>query len=295
MTLQHDLREARCERACWWLAQGVEVVPLKPHSKELQPGYGARKAHIATTAFARQWFLNTEANLGIVLGGAGGLVVGDWDSDREYEAWRNTTGKMVDTLIERTSRGYHVYFIGYGLISAAGSGCELKTRGICMVSPSVHPSGTVYHIAHDAPIATLDSQRAAMLFPFLSDRLGEQAVWAISTGERWPGNQRRQASGVVARIKAACSVMDEMSAVGIKFQHGGKTTLVARCPFHRDHSPSLWVNPEAGVWGCNRPDCPATGTHDVINFRALYRGISNRAAIKQLAAEYLASESTSMR
>jgi hypothetical protein len=75
-----DLRRERCERACWWLDRGVEVVPLKPQSKELQPGYGSHKARIADVAFAHRWFLNTDANLGVALGGSAGLVVADWDS-----------------------------------------------------------------------------------------------------------------------------------------------------------------------------------------------------------------------
>ena len=48
MTTLRETRQTRYERACWWLAQGVEVVPLMPQSKELQPGYGARTARITT-------------------------------------------------------------------------------------------------------------------------------------------------------------------------------------------------------------------------------------------------------
>jgi hypothetical protein len=77
ITMNNDLRQARYERACWWLEWGVDVVPLKPRSKSIQPGYGSRQAHITTADFARRWFLNTDANLGVVLGGAVGLAVAD--------------------------------------------------------------------------------------------------------------------------------------------------------------------------------------------------------------------------
>jgi DNA primase len=93
--------------------------------------------------------------------------------------------------------------------------------------------------------------------------------------------------GVIWRIKATRSTFDEMCAAGISLRPAGTNSLVGLCPFHDDHSPSLWLNPESGLWGCNRPDCSAAGIHDVINFRALFRGISNRAAIKQLADEFL--------
>jgi DNA primase len=85
--------------------------------------------------------------------------------------------------------------------------------------------------------------------------------------------------------------MEEMQAADLTLQAGGKQTLVGLCPFHQDHSPSLWVNPESGLWGCNKPTCPAAGIHDVINFRALIRNISNSAAIKQLANEFLKTNS----
>lgn len=35
------------------------------------------------------------------------------------------------------------------LPSAVGDECEFKTSGVCMVAPSVHPSGVIYRIVHD--------------------------------------------------------------------------------------------------------------------------------------------------
>ena len=102
-------------------------------------------------------------------------------------------------------------------------------------------------------------------------------------------HQRFSPSGVgfLARIKAARLTLHEMIAAGITLSPGGANTLVGCCPFHDDHSPSLWLYTDSGLWGCNRPACLASGTHDVINFRAFSRRISNRAAIKQLAEEFL--------
>ena len=169
MNPKRDLRQARYERACCWLAHGVDVVPPKPQSKELQPGYGARQAHITTQDFAHQWFLNTEANLGVVLGGLVDLVVADWDDSHQYEAWHATMGASMKTLTEQTARGYHLFFICGELHTTMGPGCELKATGVCMVAPSVHPSGVIYRVLKDLPITKLDSERARSLFPFLSD------------------------------------------------------------------------------------------------------------------------------
>lgn len=272
-------RQARLTAALFWLSLGVEVLPLKPRSKHLQPGYGPCKARISDPAFARKWFLNTNANLGVLLGGTSGLLIADWDDVQTYLLWRSSLGAAVDTLIERTARGYHAFFFGRNLPSAAHNHCEFKSSGVCMVSPSIHPSGFVYRVIHHAPIASIDALTARRLFPFLSDSQPQKSLK--------PGNSIPSAGGLIARIKAARSTLDEMIAAGIVLRPAGPDTLVGLCPFHDDHSPSLWLNPQSNLWGCNRPDCPAAGTHDVINFRALFRGISNRAAIKLLADEFL--------
>jgi len=291
MTAKHDLRRARYERACWWLARGVDVVPLKPDSKQLQPGYGPRKAHITDMTFAAKWFLNTDANLAIVLGEPAGLAVADWDDRQIYQAWIEATGAVVDTLTEQTSRGYHSFFIAKGLPSIADHRCEFKTNGVCMVSPSRHPSGVIYQIVNNASILTIDIEKMQALFPFLSESFGQQRCNGEQDSPVEQSSKKKRRSlvknGVVARIKAARSIVAEMSAAGIKLQPAGKTVLVGLCPFHEDHSPSLWVNFESGLWGCNKPTCSAAGTHDVINFRALAREISNSAAIKQMADEFL--------
>jgi hypothetical protein len=279
MVILRETRQARYERACWWLEHGVAVVPLKPQSKELQPGYSARKAHITDRDFARRWFLNTDANLGVVLGGPTGLVVADWDVVPAYAGWCARVGTPEVTLVERTARGYHWFFRSAGIASAVDPGCEVKTRGVCMVAPSVHPTGYVYHLVQEAPIVTLTAARVAALFPFLS----------VKPPGALPAPTRNEpaGAGVIARIKAARPIVAELQAAGITLQPAGQAVWVGRCPFHDDQTPSLWVNPISGLWGCNRPDCRAAGSHDVINFRALWRGVSNQAAIRQLAAEFL--------
>ena len=284
-------RQTRYRRACWWLSLGVPVVPIKPRSKQLVAGYGPRKAHITDSRLAATFFLKTDANLGVVLGGKPGLIVADWDRLEDYDRWRNSTGREVATLAERTGRGYHYFFFGKGLSSAVGDGCEFKADGVCTVSPSIHPSGAVYQIVNNVPILDIDDETARLLFPFLSDtRQRDRWVRTSSLDARSAhrvGEGSSMSDGVVARIKTTRSIAAEMQAAGIALRPGGAKALVGLCPFHDDHNPSLWANPESGLWGCNRPDCPAAGVHDVINFRAIWKGISNSAAIKQMAREFL--------
>jgi hypothetical protein len=225
----------------------------------------------------------------VVLGQAAGLIVGDWDNPEAYEAWHDTVGACVETLTEQTARGYHAFFLGVHLPPANGGGCEFKTDGVCMVAPSVHPTGQIYRIVVDAPIARLAEEQAPSLFPFLSEAW---QAYTLSAGERLPLAPRKAESkagaSLVQRIKAARPIVDELEAAGVTgWQRSGKN-LVARCVFHKDVSPSLWVNPASGLWGCNAASCPAHDghrAHDVIDARALWRGVSGREAIRQLADE----------
>lgn len=291
MNTNDDLRRARCERACWWLEQQVDVVPLKPSSKVLQPGYGASRAHITTAEFARRWFLNTDANLGVVLGGKMGLAVADWDCTQDYASWLSNAGEKVNTLTEKTGRGYHLFFTGIFFRSVLRQGCEFLSRGVCMVSPSVHPSGIVYQIVNNVSIARLTEEEAQFIFPFLSGV-------SVDYDKRENGEpmlaQRKQESemddSLLQRIKNARPIVDELEAAGVRdWQRAGKN-LVAQCVFHQDASPSLWVNPVSGLWGCNAASCPVHDghrAHDVINARSLWKGVSEREAIRQLAHEFL--------
>ena len=277
------LRRVRFARACWWLALGIAILPLKSRSKHLQPGFGPHQASITDRDHAHHWLLGTDANLGVVLGGPAGLVVADWDDASAYRAWTASVGGSIRSLIEKTARGYHVFFLAETrLPSAADSACEFKTSGACAVAPSIHPSGTRYSVIYPGPITTLDSGTARSLFPFLSAIPHPKP----SSDSNKPPLSLPQ-TGLVARIKSTRPIVDEARDAGIHLRPAGHDTLIGRCPFHDDHTPSLWVYPDKGLWGCNRPDCPAAGTHDVINFRARWRSISNRAAIRQLADEYL--------
>ncbi len=305
MTTNDDLRQARYERACWWLERGVDVVPLKPRSKSIQPGFGSRQAHITTADFARKWFLNTDANLGIVLSGITGLVVADWDDAQEYESWCHRIDTTMETLTEKTARGYHVFFQGVHLPSATSGQCEFKTSGVCMAAPSIHPTGTLYRIVKDMPIVSLTEDQVQLLFPFLSGKEVKRPPRELNgaPGSRVTGEEENKSArdnGVVARIKAARSVEDEISSSGVQLHPAGPSELVGLCPFdHRgrkDSQPSLWVNTWRQRWGCYAPGCESNvggeKAHDVVNYRALFRGISNLEAIKQLADEFLQSAQT---
>jgi hypothetical protein len=272
-------------RAIWWLSQGVELVPLRSQTKAVIKGYGTHSKHITTERDARFWFGKLGVNLGLVCGGLIGLVCADFDDAQAYEEWHTGAGKNVTTLTERTARGYHAYFKCPGLPSAATHKVELKSHGIVMASPSVHPSGMRYEVVTRPPIATLAVEQAYTLFPFVSAVIERQSA-------EWTPRSRQDATStgdLVSRIKAARQVSDE--AAELTELKGQGDRLFGRCPFHEDTNPSFWVDDRAGLWGCYSPTCPTNAggqkAHDVINLRAFAENISLKDAIKQLADELL--------
>src|SRR5207247_2003428 len=98
------------DRAKWWLAQGVEPVPIRTGSKALVKGYGAHSRHVTNEAEAWLWWQKHQVNLGVVCGGLMGLACMDFNVGQAYEQWRAGPGRELDTLTEKTGRGYHVFF-----------------------------------------------------------------------------------------------------------------------------------------------------------------------------------------
>jgi hypothetical protein len=295
----HDVQEpmglARFEAAQYWLAQGVHLVPIQPTSKRLVAGFGSYRDHLATEQAARQWFIGTTHNLGVVCGTGteGQLVVADFDDVQAYERWRAGVGSAAETLTEKTARGVHVFYFSGDAPSGVGQGLEVKGRGaVVMVAPSVHPSGVIYQRVNDLPVARVDS--AARLFSLLSDKPEGRF-----RHESWAAIQENARPAVgddaVARIKSAVSVRRLASQLTtLQSSDGGKGRWFAgRCPFHDDQHPSFWVDAERGLWGCRTPSCPTNlggaRAHDVINLYARAQDIDEQEAIRRMAADYLSS------
>ncbi len=272
-------RQALFVAALAWLARGFKLVPLQPGEKRIIRGWGPAQRTITTEQEARLWFLRNVCNLGVVL--APGFFCADFDDRDTMRAWRAGPGADVRAFVEKTARGFHVFISGEIPRGLAGPGLELKAPGqVVMSAPSVGTDGTIYTwFSGQWPPDEAD-WRAAFL-PLLSVRPERPPMTATTTAR-----PTRSGSDLVAKIKRNFSVIDELKAAGVSTWHrGGPETLVALCPFHDDHAPSLWARPALGIWGCNVPTCPAHGTLDVINVRAINRGLSVGEAIRQLARE----------
>jgi hypothetical protein len=276
------------DRAKWWLGQGVDLVPIRSRTKALIRGYGARLRHVANEREAWLWFAKLQVNLGVVCGGLMGLTCVDFDIPQAYDGWQAGPGRQLSTLIEKTVRGYHVFFASEPLPSVLTSTVELKASGVVMAAPSIHPSGQRYEIVAPAPIAHLSPAEVDTYFPFVSalfnppDPLPQLPELPRHTAETFRGND------VLSRIKAAWPVSEE--ARQLTDLHGQEGHFYGRCPFHEDKQPSLWVDDEAGIWGCRSPSCPTNAkghAHDVIDLRMWAKHLSSQDAIRELASECL--------
>jgi hypothetical protein len=149
------------DSALSWLDRDFAVFPLKPRGKKplgsLVP-HGLKEASRDHAVIRDWWRREPKANIGIVTG-AGHFVV-DLD-DAEAVSWfANACGRHggAKTLTVRTARGFHVFFAcGAEVPSSAARiapGVDVRGKGGYVVAaPSVHPSGAVYTIARDLPIA----------------------------------------------------------------------------------------------------------------------------------------------
>lgn len=277
--LMQFARQGLFNAALIWLARGFDLVPLVPGRKWIIRGFGPLQRHITTEQECRIWFLRNACNLGVVI--APGFYCADFDDRDTMRAWRAGPGEDLQTYTEKTAHGFHSFFVGDVPRGLAGPGLELKAAGqVVMSAPSIGPDGTGYTwFSGQWPPAACDWRQS--FFSFLSKR-PDRPLSAAPAGARPSCGGR----GLVNKIKQAFGVLDELKAAGVDtWRPGGKDTYVALCPFHDDHSPSLWAKPGLGIWGCNSPSCPAHGTHDVINARALANGFSVREAIRQMAHE----------
>lgn len=268
------LSQDKFEAAFEWLQRGAELVPVQRDRKHIVKGYGPHQQRVAEVSDATLWFGQRRCNLAVLTGGPLGLACLDFDDPDSYAAWRNGPGLDVQTVIERTRRGFHVWAIGaHDLKACAGGGWELKAGGqAVLVAPSV-VGGFCYQCLTDYPLAHIES----VAFSPLSKKPVSPARPLVL-----PLRPSPNARGIVAKIKAAVPVLPiaeqligPLSGVG-RYRQG-------LCPWHDDSRASFWVDTELNLWGCRSSNCPQHGTHDVVNLYGLVHQLDTQAAIRKLA------------
>lgn len=129
-------------------------------------------ASLKASVAARWWHRWPDADIGIAL--PPDIYVLDSDSDVSYYAWRELADAdlMPATLMTRTARGYHAYYrVPFELARMTGDGTGVHaiegkgSPGPVTWAGSVHPSGHVYEVITDAPIAKMHGKLVAEIGP----------------------------------------------------------------------------------------------------------------------------------
>jgi hypothetical protein len=154
------------------IERGFHVFALTPKDKHPLPGSQGFKdsKSPSDSDVLLPWNEDPNRNIGINLG-ASYLCVLDFDKPESIPAWLNE----LKTFKVRTSKGIHIYFRGARkttklYIDGNVVGDVKSTGGYVLAEGSVHPSGAVYAVIDDSPIAALP-ERVSGLLRYDSERV----------------------------------------------------------------------------------------------------------------------------
>lgn len=276
------------DNAMKFLSAGIGIIPVTYRDKRpamcLLPELDGHttwepyKTKLPTPQEVDLWF-RQPVNYGVICGWQN-LTVLDFDDMPEYinwQLWATRAGGVAEFVATHayrvtSNRGMHVYIrLPHKERNRKAGKIDIKGDGYVLGPGSIHPSGAEYQ-----------AQREALLFPVieaLSDVLPTALLIPSVTppgATVWQTPPRPWAAtghNLIAKIKAAYPI----ESLFPQAKPSGKGWLLATCPFHDDHHPSLWINTEQGICGCfsGCTDKPL----DVINVYARMNGLSNRDAI----------------
>lgn len=255
---------------------GLAVIPLW-NDKRKNPrisSYAEYCQRLPTeTDITNWWGKWPNANIGLITGYWRNYVALDFDTQQEYEFWRNqltaTPSLGEYTWTVRTGRGYHVWFElatdpGKSRMYQHQDGGEVLLRakgGYIIAPPSIHHSGQPYKtICNYLPL------KIEQIDDVLPD-------WYEKTLQQTP----HQKPLALAMPHTSIRIEDLIPPVG---NADSKGVHKAHCPFHADKHPSAWVNIQQQRFGCNA--CWPGQWWDVVNVYAMMNGIDNGEAYKQL-------------
>jgi hypothetical protein len=251
-----------------WIARGWKVAPCQPGTKKLMRGYGPNLGGLKDSSEIEFWFRYRKANLAVLAPSEGRIL--DFDDAELYEQFKQKN-------------------------AAEGLYTELTPRGgahvFCLEEPNFHFS----------PVSGLEIKNTAMVYP---SQIGGQSYQVIGGkiqkidlgrilegfGSVYnppsPSESPRPSSGqidakksIIQNAKDKWPILAFMTFFAPEVKLTGKGRWRSGlCPFHKDKTPSLWVDAERHIWGCHA--CSAHG--DVVNFWALKKNTSLGVAAHEL-------------
>lgn len=254
------------------LDHGLAVIPVWP-DKRKNPKINSFSEYLTRLPTADEWrrwsAIFPNANIAAITGYWLNYVCLDFDTVAAYEFWRWEAGFGIagQTWTVQTARGYHVWFQvqnepGRSRVYRNGKDDVLLRAkgGYCIIPPSVHHTGARYTtVSNIAPLLVKSIE------PLLEGYTHEP-----------PLTQNRPDLPILPRT-GAITIQDMVPPIGKANYRGA---YQACCPFHDDKTPSAWVNPGQGRFGCNK--CFPDMYWDAINIYAMLNGITNSEAFTLL-------------
>jgi hypothetical protein len=249
---------------------GCGLIPLKPGSKWIRPGYGPSQKRLTTYGDCYRQFVNLRSNIGILTGGESGLCILDCDDDDIYQRMIERWPVLAESFtIQTATPGHrHVYVLAGDLTSGTVDGVEIKSRGRVVVGPASVVNGVRYTpLDWNAPIIEIDP--AAFSFFSVGTRKANVPL---------KKEKPRAGDDLIARLKKAWSLIEVCESHGVKLTGAGRLRR-ALCPLHSETTPSFTLDIERGLWRCY--GCTEHG--DVVNLFARLENLSVRDAIRVMA------------
>jgi hypothetical protein len=211
-----------------------------------------------------------------------GLVVIDFDIQEVFDYWFSLF--PIKTYMVKTRRGVHVYI--KTIEPAKNYHSELldvkAERGYVLAPPSIHPSGFEYQVLMDSSIAQYGALEEVLPGAFTPEpeKLFTEHAPIERSDDLWMlADQAIEIeNGSIERIRKSVSILSILKGAEQSSRDG--RWYVALCPFHKDHTPSFWIDTKRGMCGCRKCNIKEM---DCIDLYARLNNISNHGAIIELA------------
>lgn len=273
---------------------GISVIPLHHRSKiPAIPSWEEFKTRMPTHTEYQSYDFSW-LNYGVIAGW-NDLAFLDFDDWYTFEVWKDYwtvhLHKPLPFLV-LTARGVHVYvqLVGGG-VNERRRGVDVKKHGYVVGPECVHMNGTQY-----VPVGELRLTEVCLneilpleLFPNVCDNSiccrnhSEIVIPQHDTeyqSDPFDAASMVQDIDLISKIKRAVRIESFFSDTRRTSADG--RWLAASCPFHEDHHPSLWIDVQRQICGCN---VCGFKPMDAINLYSHMHNISNGDAVVALAHE----------
>lgn len=289
--------------AKFWASLGIAVIPVFYKSKQPKVQWANYTSVLPDKDDLARWFAIRYVNAAVITGW-NNLCIIDFDDLEIFKRWKDWT---VTARYEKTAykvlqysrmsisaRGVHIYIFCPDAQNLKLPGIDiLADRKYALIPPSTHPSGKLYSLGRDSmPVfvpSLADLFPADWIEPALEKAQALSASPAPITGQLPPvpydpwdsagmEYSASDSAGKVSSIKARYRIE---SFFPDAVRSGGKYML-ARCPFHKDHFPSLSIDVENQTCKCLASHGCTPKPLDVIGVFAKLHSITNEQAIKEM-------------